>query len=116
MSANEYRFWDNVLKAVDASPRPATSIRGASGINHPVIALGVDEDRRRLILISGEHDARTAAMAQTDVQSVLPNMQVLIARPIAVDLSGLARTVIRMLGRSSFSPDEITPDTLQQDQ
>ena len=56
-------FWHNIIWAVEAKPRIATSIQGLSGFYHPVVAVGVDEKRRRVIMISGESDARSAALA-----------------------------------------------------
>jgi hypothetical protein len=107
-------FWTNLLKAGEADPRPASSIRGASGIQHPVVALGFDEDRRRLLIVSGEHDARTAAMAQIDIEAALENTQVLVVRPIALDFTNLARVLVGMLGRDTITQDDIAslkPDT-----
>jgi hypothetical protein len=101
-------FWTNVLRAAEAEPKAARSIRGASGIQHPIIALGFDEDRRRLLLVSGEHDARTAAMAQVDVQAALENTQVLVARPIALNFTSLAKIVVDMLGKETITSDDIT--------
>jgi hypothetical protein len=100
-------FWTNVLKAAEAELKPASSIRGASGIQHPVIALGFDKDRRRLLIVSGEHDARTAAMAQIDIEAALENIQVLVARPIALDFTGLAKTLVGLLGRDTLTQDDI---------
>jgi len=100
-------FWTNLLKAAEAEPREASSIRGASGIQHQVVALGFDEDRRRLLVISGEHDARTAAMAQVDIEAALENTQVLVARPIALDLTGIAKALVGLLGRDKVTQDDI---------
>jgi hypothetical protein len=101
------RFWNNVLKAAEANPRTESSIRGASGIYHPAVALGIDESRKRLLIISAEHDARTAAMAQIDIQAALDGIQVLVARPIAVDLSVVARSISESLGRSVFTTEDL---------
>jgi len=99
------RFWRNVLRAAEAEPKDATVIKGASGIEHSIVAVGLDESRRRLLVVSGEHDAHSAAMAQIDIQSALNNFQVLVARPIAVDLSVLAKGMVEMTGRTTFSQD-----------
>jgi hypothetical protein len=101
-------FWTNVLRAAEAEPKAARSIRGASGIQHPIVALGFDEDRRRLLMVSGEHDVRTAAMAQVDVQAALENTQVLVARPIALNFTSLAKMVVSMLGKETITSDDIT--------
>ena len=108
-------FWFNVLKAVEADPKAATSIRGASGIVHTVVAIGVDEGRRRLLVISGEHDARTAAMTQIDIQAALEHTQVLVARPLALDCTVLAKGIVQVTGRDTFAPGEMfaKPETLK---
>jgi hypothetical protein len=107
MPEEEKRFWPNLLRAAEAEPRPAMSIRGASGIQHPMVAVGVDEQRRRLLVISGEHDARTAAMAQVDIQAALRDLQVVVARPVALDFTLFAKTLVSMLGRDTFSTEEL---------
>jgi hypothetical protein len=104
---DQKRFWNNILAAGEAEPRSASSIRGASGIQHAVIALGFDESRKRLLVISGEHDARTAAMAQIDVQSALDNVQVLVARPVALDLSPIAKSIAAITGRNVFTNEDL---------
>lgn len=102
------RFWNNVLRAAEAEPRAECSIRGASGIYHSALALGIDEARKRLLVVSAEHDARTAAMAQIDIQATLDGIQVLVARPIAVDLSKVAKSISDSLGRSVFTQADLT--------
>ena len=76
-------FWTTVLRSLEAEPRKAKIIRGASGIDHPVLAAAVDESRRRLIVVSADIDCRTAALAQADIQSTMQNVQVLTIRPLA---------------------------------
>lgn len=96
-------FWKTFLAAVETDPRPATAIRGSSGIEHPVIAVGVDDNRRRVVIISGEHDARSAAVAQVDIQRAFSDVSVLVARPIVVSLGPIAALVGESLG--SFELD-----------
>ena len=100
-------FWTNLLKAAEAEPKDANNIRGASGIQYPAVAIGVDEGRRRVLIVSGEHDARTAAMAQVDIQAALENMHVLVARPIALDFTLLAKTAVGLLGRTTVSSEDL---------
>ncbi len=101
------RFWANVLSAAEAEPLNARRIQGLSGIEHPVIAAAFDETRRRLLVVSGEHDARTAALAQMDIQSALQGVQVVVARPLALDFSLLAKTVTKVGGRTVFTLEEL---------
>ena len=103
MSDENRGFWDNFLRAVETEPRPTPHIVGASGIEHSLLALGVDDVRKRLVLISGDHDARASAMMQTDVQSTLPGTHVVVARPIAVGLPIIAQRIIEIVGTSQIS-------------
>lgn len=100
-------FWNNIILATEAEPRGTKTIQGASGFTHPVVALGVDENRRRVVLISGEGDARAAAMAQGDIQAAMPNIHVVMARPAAVNLGQAATIVSEIIGRVKIGKAEI---------
>lgn len=78
-------FWNNLIRAVEAEPHDIKNIRGLSGIDHPIIAAGLDDVRRRLIVISLEHDARSAALAQADIQAALGSLQIVMARPVLMN-------------------------------
>jgi hypothetical protein len=67
----------------------------------------LDGPRRRLLVISAEHDARTAALAQIDIQAALNDTQVLVARPLAVDFSIVAKNLLRLLGRDQITSEDI---------
>ena len=73
----------------------ATSIRGGSGQDHPVQAVAVDDKTNRVVIFSAEQNPRIAALMQTDVQVTLPNVHVLVARPVIFDLSEIARRVAK---------------------
>lgn len=90
---NKSIFWDSIIRAAEAEPREVDSIRGSSGIQHPVITAGVDEKRQRLIIITKDHDARSAAMMQADIQSAYSSIHVIVARPILWSLAAAARSV-----------------------
>ena len=64
-------FWPGFLRGVGTEPRQVTSIRGASGVSHALLAVGVDDDGQRLVLVSADTDARSAALAQADIQAAL---------------------------------------------
>lgn len=97
-------FWSNLLRALETEPRRADYVRGASGLEHPVIAVGVDDTRRRLLLVSGEHDARSAAIAQLDIQRVVEATQVVVIRPIAINLAPIAEQLVNFLGGPTVAP------------
>jgi hypothetical protein len=99
-------FWANLLRALETEPRKADFVRGVSGLEHPIIAAGVDEQRRRLLLVSGEHDARSAAIAQLDIQRVIESVHVVVMRPIAVNLAPIAKGVADFLGGSTVPPSD----------
>ena len=60
-------FWNAIVSAAEAVPQAAGHIRGASGTNHELLVFGVDKNRNRLILVTKEADARSAALVQGDV-------------------------------------------------
>jgi len=91
-------FWHTFLRAVETEVREAQTVRGASGFVHPLLAVGVDETRRRTVIISGESDARTAALAQADIQAALPSTKVVMARPVPVNLRVGAMLAREMAG------------------
>jgi hypothetical protein len=65
-------FWRNLLRAVEVEPREAPWLRGSSGIDHRITAIGVDKARRRVVVISSVGDPRTAAFIQSDLQLAIP--------------------------------------------
>ena len=100
----KFAFWTNLLRALETEPRKADFVRGVSGLEHPIIAAGVDDDRRRLLLVSGEHDARSAAIAQLDIQRAVESVQVVVIRPIAINLAPLATQLVDFLGGPTVAP------------
>jgi len=46
-------FWETFIRATEAELRDVAgnTIAGASGFAYPVVAVGVDDDRRRVVLI-----------------------------------------------------------------
>jgi hypothetical protein len=86
-------IWRGFCNAIGAELREHNEIRGISGLTHPVQALAIDEKTNRLILVSAEFNPRVAALMQVDVQATLPGTKVLVARPIALDLSFALRNL-----------------------
>jgi hypothetical protein len=99
-------FWDGVIRAAGAEPREARLIRGISGLEHPVAGVGVDEDGRRLVVISTAPEARSAAMAQADIQATMQNVQVVVARPVVVDMAAFAKELGAALGRPEIGSED----------
>ncbi|WP_315825837.1 MULTISPECIES: hypothetical protein [unclassified Bradyrhizobium] len=92
---DQTRLWASFSVAVGTELRPAKSIRGISGLEHPVQAIAVDDKRKRVLIVSAEQNARVAALMQVDVQSTMPDVRVLVARPVVLDLGVIARNVFR---------------------
>ncbi len=97
-------FWQNVMRAAGCEPHSPDAIRGASGVPHRLISAGIDEPGHRLVIISGEPDARSAALAQSDIQAAMSrDLRVLVARPILMSAQDLALGIARTTGRSRLS-------------
>lgn len=111
------QFWRSFLIAADTEPRDALEITGASGLKHRVLATGVDDPGKRLVIVSAESDARTAAMAQNDIQNALRHtgIKVLTVRPIAFDLSLIAKFTETFFGKSKISGQDMKQADLKGD-
>lgn len=99
--------WDTFAKAIDVESREYRVIRGASGLEHPVQLLGMDEKNKRLVLVSSEPNSRTAALMQVDVQAALPDYRVVVVRPIIFDMGVLARKFIKSDSSAIIDVNEI---------
>jgi hypothetical protein len=92
------QIWKSIGSAIGVELREATSIRGASGQDHPVQGVAVDDKTHRVVIFSAEPSPRIAALMQTDVQATLPRAHVLVARPVIFNLSEITRRVIEQSG------------------
>lgn len=110
MAAKE-QFWHGFLRAVETDVRPAQTVRGASGFTHPILAVGVDESRKRTVIISGEPDARTTALAQADIQAAMDGTKVVMARPVPINLRLVAQFLQKELGSTRFALTPAKPVT-----
>ena len=86
-------IWRSFCTALGAEYRENKDIQGSSGMSHAVQAIAVDDKDKRLILVSAEPNPRVAALMRVDVQVTMPDVRVLVARPLAIDLAHTARTV-----------------------
>lgn len=87
-------IWDSFGKALGADPRELCVIQGVSGIEHSVQAIHVDDATKRVIIISAEPNPRIAAMMRIDIQATMPDVSVIIARPITFDIGAIARNFL----------------------
>lgn len=104
---SKLEFWETLVRALEAEPREPLPIQGRSGVTHEILALGVDEKRQRIILVSPYPDALSSAMMQSDLQATFPDQRVLVARPIAADVGHIVRTVLGNLGVTSFTVGDL---------
>ncbi|HYO91720.1 MAG TPA: hypothetical protein VEQ40_08795 [Pyrinomonadaceae bacterium] len=105
-------FWENFLRAAEVQPQQVKIIQGISGIEHAVLAAGVDPTRRRLIVVSAEQDARTAALMQADLQSAFRGVQVMLARGVASGDPG-ASEPDRQMGLCAVPFEDFAPDEFE---
>ena len=94
MADTTKQIWQAFSAAIGTELREDTIIRGASGLEHEVQAISVDEKTRRVVVVAAEADPRMAALVQIDVQASMPDTRVLVARPIAIDVSMIARSIL----------------------
>jgi hypothetical protein len=106
-SADERRLWSSFGKALGAELRETPSIRGASGLEHRLQALCVDDKTGRIILFSDEPNPTVAALIQGDVQASFPVSKVIVARPTVVDLGALVRSIFSDAATAKFSLVEL---------
>src|SRR4051794_29013991 len=92
-ASDQRQIWHSFSRALDAELREAQFIPGASGLEHPVQAISVDDKGKRVIVFSSETNARTAALIQGDIQQTMPDVSILVARPVIADLSVLVRRI-----------------------
>ena len=91
-------FWKNFVRALDAEPRDDNVVRGISGIEHKLLGIGVNDKDRRLVLVSDTPTAEHAALMQVDVAATSRDLNVVIARPAAFDLTGPVRKIVEAYG------------------
>lgn len=103
-------IWESFSRALGAEPREARHVRGASGLDHRVEMVALDEGRRRLIVVAPEASPRIAALVQADVQATMPGVRVLVARPILFDLGAFARQVVERLGLTELRLNEFVSE------
>jgi hypothetical protein len=95
----ERQVWKSISAALNVEMREATTIRGASGQDHPVQAIAVDDAQKRIIVFSAEPSPRIAALMQLDVRATIPDAHVIVARPVIFDLSEMTRRIVAMFGQ-----------------
>jgi hypothetical protein len=79
--------------------------------------MGTDDDRGRLVLVSEVGDARSAALAQADVQAALSDLKVIVVRPILVSVGRAIEILASSVGAPVLTGDYIAslPSTVRGD-
>ena len=107
-ATDERRVWQLISRAVGTEMREAVTVGGASGIEHPVQAVCVDDANKRVVVVLSEANAKTAALMQWDIQCAMPGLNVIAARPLVFDLGNFARTIFKSLENTRFTQSQIT--------
>jgi len=94
-------FWRPVLSALGTMPTGFQTVPGASGIEHRAIDVGIDRERKRLVVLNDAADPLAAAFIQSDVQRQFPDQRVIVARPTLVNVGESLRGVARGFGFQS---------------
>jgi hypothetical protein len=74
---------------------------------HPALLVGVDDIRRRIIVISRDPEPRSAALSQSDIQAANPDYRVVVARPIAINFAPVAAAIVAPAGTDVLGPAEV---------
>jgi hypothetical protein len=90
--------WSGFLRAIETSPVDVRSILGASGLEHPLLAVGADTARKRMVVVSGAGDAREAALVLADLQASFKSVQILMVRSTNADAISTNGDADQMLG------------------
>ncbi|MES2765546.1 MAG: hypothetical protein V4642_06755 [Bacteroidota bacterium] len=82
----EINFWDGFFRTIDCEFKDIKELPGASGIKHKILYLGIDHNKKRIVVAQEEQDARILAMVQADVQAKIKDYNILMIRPIPINL------------------------------
>lgn len=114
MNSNSEK-WHQYLRAVQVSPRSESTLTGASGIKHNLIALGVSESTKRIAAILPAPSGREAALAQADLQLAYPDWNIIVARPATLSLAAFAVRVSEFIGSPHVLLSDLTSLAQRQD-
>lgn len=103
----EVKFWQGFFKALNCEFKPIEKIQGASGIIHRILCLGLDEAKKRIVIVQDEQDARILTMVQADLQAKIKGYNVLMVRPVTVNLSMAFGAIALALGSYKLTRDDI---------
>lgn len=99
----EVNFWKGFFNSVNCEFQLVSEIQGASGIKHNILCIGVDEEKRRLVVVQDEQDARILSMVQADIQAKIRGYNVLMVRPVPINLATAFSAVGLLFGSSKVT-------------
>lgn len=102
-----HAFWSTISRVVQADPREHRKLIGASGVEHSVQSIAIDEERKRLIVVAAEADPRSAAMMQLDLSVANPGLQIILVRPTLFDIPTIARRVATVFNVANLRVAEV---------
>lgn len=101
-------FWNGFYKTLNCEYKEVSEIKGLSGIVHQVNSMGINHDEKRIIISQNEQDARILAMAQTDIAGRLKDYNVLMVRPVPINLSKTFTHISLLLGSNIMSLKDLS--------
>lgn len=100
-------FWDGFFKTLNFETKGIRAIQGASGIKHKILSFGINEEQKRIILVQDEQDARILAMVQADVQAKIKDYNILMVRPVSINLSTAFSSVALLFGTNKLTKADL---------
>jgi hypothetical protein len=100
-------FWRPMMLGLGTTPTGATKLKGATGIEHRVLEVGMDDKRKRLIVLNDASEPMVAAFIQSDLQRAYPEQRVIVARTQLVNLNSSLREAGKKNGMSSLTVSQI---------
>ena len=107
---NDSLVWSGFLRAIETSPVEVGSVLGASGLEHPLLAVGADTARKRMVVVSGAADAREAALVLADLQASFKSVQILMVRSVDGETDPIDGDADQMLGLCFVPGPGTSPD------
>lgn len=101
-------FWEALIEGIGFRPLKEMHLSGKSGHIHSFNAIGVDDHKKRLLLLSSEIEPKITALVAQDIALQYPEYHVLTARPVPFDIQQFASTVSALFGSSEFDLDSFT--------
>lgn len=99
-------FWKGFFEALDLEIKNVDDLQGSSGIRHKVLCAGVDEKLKRIVIVQDEQDARILSMVQADVQARIKDYNILMVRPISINLSTAFQGMGLLMGANKFTKQD----------